>query len=136
MTRDPHDRCGASLKDPVGLDTYEEVRCVMRPHDPAVEDHVLLVPEGHKDAVVFRWKGGSDAPARVAFPKRNGAAVAAATAPPAGRARKVRPSPQQRGDAIAQGFTGDPCGACGALKLIPNGKCTLCRGCGASTGCS
>jgi hypothetical protein len=138
VTRDPHDRCAVSLRDPVGLETYEEVRCVLRAHDPVLE-HVLLVPEGSKHAAVFRWSGGGEPPARVAFLARAGAVVAPPEAPaPAGRARgrKERPSPQQRKDAQAQGYSGDPCDACGALKLRRKGMCLGCDFCGASTGCS
>lgn len=139
MTRDPRDRCALTLLDPEGLATAEEVRCALRPHDPAVVSHVLLVPEGHKDAAVFRWSGGAEAPVRVAFPKRNGAAVAEpapATAPGGGGGRKARPTPEQRKDAEARGFTGDACGACGRIMLVRNGTCLLCRGCGATNGCS
>ena len=38
--------------------------------------------------------------------------------------------------AVAHGFTGDPCGDCGQLMLVPNGTCFKCMGCGATTGCS
>lgn len=35
-----------------------------------------------------------------------------------------------------QGYTGDPCDACGAFKLIRTGTCVTCTGCGANSGCS
>jgi ribonucleoside-diphosphate reductase alpha chain len=38
--------------------------------------------------------------------------------------------------ARSQGYEGDPCPSCGQLKLVKNGACSKCVGCGASTGCS
>lgn len=38
--------------------------------------------------------------------------------------------------ARAHGYTGDPCGTCGALRLKRNGACLVCDACGTTTGCS
>lgn len=35
-----------------------------------------------------------------------------------------------------QGFEGDPCTTCGAMQVVRNGSCLLCRACGTTTGCS
>ena len=39
-------------------------------------------------------------------------------------------------DAVAQGFTGDPCDNCQSLRLVRNGSCMKCMDCGSTTGCS
>jgi ribonucleoside-diphosphate reductase alpha chain len=39
-------------------------------------------------------------------------------------------------DAVAQGFTGDPCPTCQSLRMVRNGSCLKCTDCGATTGCS
>ena len=39
-------------------------------------------------------------------------------------------------EAIKMGYSGDPCPECGQFKLVPNGSCFKCLGCGATTGCS
>jgi ribonucleoside-diphosphate reductase alpha chain len=38
--------------------------------------------------------------------------------------------------ARAQGFEGDPCGACMQFMLVRNGTCLKCMNCGATSGCS
>ena len=51
------------------------------------------------------------------------------------------PSPTEVGPsrdvdrARAQGFTGDPCTACGSLAVIRSGSCATCRDCGHAGGC-
>ncbi len=35
----------------------------------------------------------------------------------------------------ARGYTGDPCGKCGALAMRQSGACTVCDVCGNSGGC-
>lgn len=54
---------------------------------------------------------------------------------------KALPAPapskiSKRDDAISAGFTGDACGGCGSMYVVRNGTCTLCRDCGATSGCS
>ncbi len=39
-------------------------------------------------------------------------------------------------DAVAQGFTGDPCENCQSLRMVRNGSCLKCMDCGETTGCS
>jgi ribonucleoside-diphosphate reductase alpha chain len=39
-------------------------------------------------------------------------------------------------DAVAQGFTGDPCPNCQSLHMVRNGSCLKCMDCGSTTGCS
>ena len=39
-------------------------------------------------------------------------------------------------DAVAQGFTGDPCPNCQSLRMVRNGSCQKCNDCGSTTGCS
>ena len=39
-------------------------------------------------------------------------------------------------DAVAQGFTGDPCDNCQSLRMVRNGSCLKCTDCGSTTGCS
>ncbi len=39
-------------------------------------------------------------------------------------------------DAVAQGFTGDPCDNCQSLRMVRNGSCLKCMDCGSTTGCS
>jgi ribonucleoside-diphosphate reductase alpha chain len=39
-------------------------------------------------------------------------------------------------DAVAQGFTGDPCDTCQGLRMVRNGSCLKCTDCGSTTGCS
>ncbi len=39
-------------------------------------------------------------------------------------------------DAVAQGFTGDPCPNCQSLRMVRNGSCQKCLDCGSTTGCS
>ena len=39
-------------------------------------------------------------------------------------------------DAVAQGFTGDPCENCQSLRMVRNGSCLKCVDCGETTGCS
>ena len=39
-------------------------------------------------------------------------------------------------EAVKMGYSGDPCPECGQFKLVPNGSCFKCLGCGATTGCS
>ncbi|MEE2828292.1 MAG: adenosylcobalamin-dependent ribonucleoside-diphosphate reductase, partial [Myxococcota bacterium] len=39
-------------------------------------------------------------------------------------------------DAVAQGFTGDPCTNCQSLRMVRNGSCQKCTDCGDTTGCS
>jgi ribonucleoside-diphosphate reductase alpha chain len=39
-------------------------------------------------------------------------------------------------DAVAQGFTGDPCDNCQSLRMVRNGSCLKCTDCGETTGCS
>jgi len=39
-------------------------------------------------------------------------------------------------DAVAQGFTGDPCSNCQSLHMVRNGSCLKCMDCGSTTGCS
>jgi ribonucleoside-diphosphate reductase alpha chain len=34
------------------------------------------------------------------------------------------------------GFEGDPCQSCKEFKLVRNGTCLKCMGCGATSGCS
>ena len=44
---------------------------------------------------------------------------------------------QQNGEvAREKGYIGDPCDACGALKMKRNGSCLVCDDCGATSGCS
>ena len=38
--------------------------------------------------------------------------------------------------ARAMGFTGGKCPGCGHRMLVPNGTCTKCMVCGATSGCS
>ncbi|HEY7531330.1 MAG TPA: vitamin B12-dependent ribonucleotide reductase, partial [Nitrospiraceae bacterium] len=35
-----------------------------------------------------------------------------------------------------QGYEGDPCQGCNEFKLVRNGTCLKCMGCGATSGCS
>lgn len=51
-------------------------------------------------------------------------------------AKRAKPSPAQRDEARFKGFTGDACGTCGSLALVPNGTCTKCTVCGSTSGCS
>lgn len=51
-------------------------------------------------------------------------------------ARKSKPSLAQVQEARFKGFTGDACGHCGGLTLVPNGSCMKCTSCGTTTGCS
>ncbi|MFA5108291.1 MAG: vitamin B12-dependent ribonucleotide reductase [Candidatus Micrarchaeia archaeon] len=39
-------------------------------------------------------------------------------------------------EAKALGYTGDPCGGCGSMKVKRNGSCTVCLDCGETSGCS
>ncbi|MFH1306954.1 MAG: LAGLIDADG family homing endonuclease [Candidatus Micrarchaeota archaeon] len=39
-------------------------------------------------------------------------------------------------EAKAMGYTGDPCGSCGSMKVKRNGSCTVCIDCGETSGCS
>ncbi|MEO6991535.1 MAG: vitamin B12-dependent ribonucleotide reductase, partial [Candidatus Baltobacteraceae bacterium] len=38
--------------------------------------------------------------------------------------------------AIAKGYSGDPCGECGQFTMVRNGTCLKCDSCGATSGCS
>jgi ribonucleoside-diphosphate reductase alpha chain len=42
----------------------------------------------------------------------------------------------QRQTARLQGYEGDPCQSCKEFKLVRNGTCLKCMGCGATSGCS
>ncbi len=48
----------------------------------------------------------------------------------------VRGGNETASEAIKMGYSGDPCPECGQFKLVPNGSCFKCLGCGATTGCS
>ena len=48
----------------------------------------------------------------------------------------VRGGNESASEAIKMGYSGDPCPECGQFKLVPNGSCFKCLGCGATTGCS
>lgn len=55
----------------------------------------------------------------------------------AGSKKADKPQSQStRKIAKEQGFEGDPCTTCGALQVVRNGSCLLCRACGTTTGCS
>ncbi|HEV3157065.1 MAG TPA: vitamin B12-dependent ribonucleotide reductase [Candidatus Baltobacteraceae bacterium] len=41
-----------------------------------------------------------------------------------------------RQQAVAKGYSGDPCGDCGQFTLIRNGTCLKCDSCGSTNGCS
>lgn len=53
-------------------------------------------------------------------------------------APRALPPATNGGGAVArvQGYEGSPCEQCGAMKVVRNGACLLCRECGATTGCS
>lgn len=40
------------------------------------------------------------------------------------------------GMAKNMGYTGEPCGTCGSMKVKKNGTCSLCMDCGSTSGCS
>jgi len=42
----------------------------------------------------------------------------------------------QRQTARLQGYEGDPCQNCKEFKLVRNGTCLKCMGCGSTSGCS
>jgi len=46
-------------------------------------------------------------------------------------APKLNPAQAQQ-----QGFTGDPCGQCGSMRMVRTGKCATCQDCFQTTGCS
>lgn len=51
------------------------------------------------------------------------------------KAKPAAPA-MDRKQAREAGYTGDPCGTCGALTMTRNGNCTKCDSCGATSGCS
>lgn len=55
--------------------------------------------------------------------------------PPSSGMSAPQPKPMRK-IAKEQGFEGDPCTTCGALQVVRNGSCLLCRACGTTTGCS
>ena len=63
-------------------------------------------------------------------------AEAEAVAPLVERGVEFEPADNAVAEARLMGFAGDPCPECGQFKLVPNGSCFKCMGCGATTGCS
>lgn len=52
------------------------------------------------------------------------------------RRPKAKPAAMNSKQAKEAGYTGDPCGTCGALTMTRNGNCTKCDTCGSTSGCS
>jgi hypothetical protein len=61
------------------------------------------------------------------------ATAAAATGEFRALASEVVPA---RGAGREQGYEGDPCPVCGAMRLRRNGSCLICDECYSTTGCS
>jgi hypothetical protein len=120
MTRDPNDRCDGWLASASTFGNTERVRCVLRPHGPDT-GHVMLHPEGERDAAVYSVSEAGEA-VQVLF---------ARTVP---RVSKRKPSGSAIATARTSGFTGEQCGTCGALEMVKAGKCSLCRACGSTSG--
>lgn len=123
MSERPGPSCTRSVLDESG-DAHP---CMKRPHvrGPCV----AVVGEGKAARVV--WGGTNE--------------VGLHREPPGGWeaeepqpfvAKSAKPTTQQLEEARIKGFDGDACGTCGAMTLVPNGRCKKCVSCGSTDGCS
>ena len=115
------------MNDDICPARFRRIRCVKRPHE--VGHHVAF----HEGTVIW-W---------TTFPPaeniKHAPSVPDATPTPA--ERKAPPRAEATPKQIALlgplgvPFTGNACGECGSMNVIPSGTCATCQDCGATTGC-
>lgn len=102
--------------------------------------HVMIAGRDEEGREIYVWWGSHPLGASPEAAEGGAAAVAEPVAVPfvGGHVKADSNKAREAAAALArtQGYEGDACGECGAMRLRRNGSCLVCDSCGRTTGCS